>query len=364
MSTAPRVHFGASVWRLPQAAKAASAAVPARADFSAQHWRAPSMQRQQDSRIHRLGGQTMGTSWSLNLPNPDFLELQPVRALVQSVLDEVIAQMSNWESDSAISRFNHAPAGSRHELPAEFAQVLAAALQWAERSGGALDPTMGGLVALWGFGPRAEPLVPHSGERPSTAQIDDLLRTSGFEKLPWKAGQSHIEQPGGLRLDLCGIAKGFAVDWVVERLQRAGWNSGLFEIGGELRSWGEKPNGGAWQVQLGIHGDAQDDAHLVVAVKNASFATSGDWWHHFFADGKRYSHTLDPRTGWPIEHQLASVTVHHEACMHADALATVLTVLGVEQGMAFAETHEIAAVFHEHGAKPCMTPAWKARFAS
>ena len=362
MSTAPRVHFGASVWRLPQAAKTAQV-VPARADFSAQHWRAPSMQRQQDSRIHRLSGQTMGTSWSLNLPNPDFLELQPVRALVQSVLDEVIAQMSNWESDSAISRFNNAPAGSWHALPAEFAQVLGAALQWAERSGGALDPTMGALVSLWGFGPRAEPLTQHSGERPAAAQIDDLLRTSGYGKLQWKAGQSRIEQSGGLKLDLSGIAKGFAVDWVVQRLQEAGWSSGLLEIGGELRSWGEKLNGGAWQIQLGSQGDASN-APLVVAVKNASFATSGDWWHHFFADGKRYSHTLDPRTGWPIKHQLASVTVHHEACMHADALATVLTVLGVEQGMAFAEAHEVAAVFQEHGANPCMTPAWKARFAS
>ncbi|QIL83766.1 FAD:protein FMN transferase [Diaphorobacter sp. HDW4A] len=321
------------------------------------------MQHQQDSRVHKLSGQTMGTTWSLHLPNPEFLPLEPVQALIQSVLDEVIAQMSNWERDSVISRFNSAPAGSWHDLPAEFAQVLSVAMHWAERSGGALDPTMGALVSLWGFGPRVEPLKSHSGELPSTAQIEALLAMSGHERLAWQVGDMRLRQPGGLQLDLCGLAKGLAVDWVVQRLQEAGWDSGLFEIGGELRSWGEKPGGGAWQVQLGSQGDA-DTEPLVVAVKNAAFATSGDWWHHFFADGQRYSHTLDPRNGWPITHALASVTVHHEACMHADALATVLTVLGPAQGMAFADANDVAAVFQEHDAAPRMTATWKARFAT
>ncbi|MBF5004282.1 FAD:protein FMN transferase [Diaphorobacter caeni] len=362
MSTAPQVRFDASVWRLPQATEVAGGSAP-RADFAARRWRAPAIQRQQDARVQRLGGQTMGTTWSLQLPNTEFLPLGPVQVLIESALDEVIAQMSNWERGSVISRFNDAAAGSWHDLPAEFVQVLGAAMHWAERSGGALDPTMGALVSLWGFGPRTEPLAPHSGERPSAERIEALRATSGHGRIAWRDGDTRLRQPGGLRLDLCGIAKGFAVDQVARKLQDAGWSGGLFEIGGELRSWGGKPGGGAWQIQLGSQGDATSEP-LVVAVKNGAFATSGDWWHHFFADGRRYSHTLDPRTGWPVTHALASVTVHHDECMHADALATVLTVLGPDQGMAFADANNVAAVFQEHDAAPCMSAAWKARFAS
>ncbi|MPM74189.1 FAD:protein FMN transferase [bioreactor metagenome] len=161
----------------------------------------------------------MGTTWSLQLANPEFRALDAVRVLVESVLQDVIAQMSNWQGDSVISRFNAAPEDSWHALPPAFSRVLAAAMQWAERSAGALDPTMGALVSLWGFGPRAEPLTPHSGQRPSEARIDAARAQCGFQRLDWTPGQARIRQPGGLQLDLCGIAKGFAVDAVVARLR-------------------------------------------------------------------------------------------------------------------------------------------------
>ena len=325
------------------------------------------MHQPQDARIHRLAGETMGTRWSLRLANADFLPLEDVRGLVQSVLDAVIAQMSNWDARSVISEFNRLPAGDWLELPPAFSRVLSAALEWARRSGGALDPTMGALVSLWGFGPRADPLAPHSGVAPSAEVIASTLAVVGFdrlERLDLSAESVRIRQSGGLQLDLCGIAKGFAVDEVVLRLQQAGWAGGLFEIGGELRSWGTRPDGSDWRVQLGGSSEPVDSP-LVVAVQGGAFATSGDYWHHFAADGRRYSHTLDPRTGWPIEHALASVTVHHRECMHADALATVLTVLGPNEGMAFAQDNDIAAVMWEHGsAVPLVSAAWKARFAS
>ena len=346
-----------------------------KADFSAARWRAPSMQHQQDGRIHKLAGETMGTNWSLSVVNAGFQTLEPVHALVQAVLDEVIAQMSNWEPGSLISRFNASSPGSRTALPAEFAAVLGAAMHWAERSGGALDPTMGALVSLWGFGPRAQPLTPHTGDRPPDDAVLCLLGQSGYGQLPWRPGQPWLEQPGSLQLDLCGIAKGFAVDWVVQRLRQEGWASGLFEIGGELRGWGERPDGRPWRIQLGSGGV---DAPMAVALRDGALATSGDYWHHFFSDGKRYSHTIDPRTGSPIEHGLASVTVHHDECMHADALATVLTVMGAKEGMEFARSNDIAAVFREHPplqdhacgglgqscAGALLSPAWKARFAT
>ena len=87
---------------------------------------------------------------------------------------------------------------------------------------------------------------------------------------------------------------------------------------GELRSWGQRPDERPWQVQLGT--GAAERESLVVAIKDGAFATSGDYWHQFVVDGRRYSHTLDPRTGWPVQHDLASVTVFHAECMHADAL--------------------------------------------
>lgn len=363
MSQTPRVSYAAGIWKLPRAATGAAA------NFSVGGWGRAAMQLQQDGRIHRLAGHTMGTGWSLRLPNPGYLPLQPVQALVQSVFDEVIAQMSNWEPDSLITRFNQAAAGSRFDLPPEFARVLQAALLWARKSGGAMDPTMGALVSLWGFGPAAHAGKAQPAAKPAARAVAAALAQAGHVRLDWQAGQALV-QPGGVSLDFCGIAKGFAVDLVVERLQQAGWTAGLFEIGGELRGWGRKPDGSPWQVQMGGLATRAYEA-LVVAVHDGAFATSGDYWHHFDVDGKRYSHTLDPRTGCPIEHRLASVTVFHPQCMHADALATALTVLGLRQGAEFARQHDIAAVFYEHvaaadgaAASPLITSAWKARFGS
>lgn len=367
MTSTPRVRFDESLWQLPvlKGQSVARAAV----NFGVQRWHSVSMQHQQDGRIHQLSGQTMGTHWSLRLVNPDYLPMAPVQAMLQQVFDEVIAQMSNWEADSLITRFNQSKPGVILTLPSEFAHVLEAALHWAALSGGAMDPSMGALVSLWGFGPRQNPLLPHLGQTPAGADIQRLLQTSGYRQLHWNAQTRQLPQPGGLALDFCGIAKGFAVDWAVQKLQAAGWTAGLLEIGGELRSWGQRPDGRPWQVQLGT-GSTDAVQPLVVRIKDGAFATSGDFWHQFTLNGRRYSHTLDPRTGWPVSHDLASVTVFHSECMHADALATVLTVLGPKEGMDFARQHDIAAVLISHateGAKETprqvlKTPAWVNQF--
>lgn len=368
MTTTPRVRFDASLWKLPsQVAPNAQQPAPA-VHFGVRGWEPASLLHRQDGRIHHLSGQTMGTHWSLRLANPDYLPMAPVQALLQQVFDAVIAQMSNWEADSVISRFNASEPGQSHLLPAEFAHVLEAALHWAELSGAAMDPSMGALVSLWGFGPRQDPLQPHLGQTPAAQDIARLLQTSGYRRLRWNAQQRQLLQPGGVELDFCGIAKGFAVDWAVQQLQAAGWAAGLLEIGGELRSWGQRPDERPWQVQLGT-GTVESEP-LVVAIKDGAFATSGDFWHQFSVAGRRYSHTLDPRTGWPVAHELASVTVFHAECMHADALATVLTVLGPQEGMDFARRHAIAAVLSSHsdeagaGRPVLKTPAWINQFGA
>uniref|UniRef100_UPI0030DAE66E FAD:protein FMN transferase n=2 Tax=Comamonas sp. MYb396 TaxID=2745302 RepID=UPI0030DAE66E len=372
MSTAPRIHYGAGIWQIPQAqaggeGQAAPASpAPAGRSFASPAWRAPAMQHAQDGSLHSLQGATMGTTWSLRLVNPDYAPLAPVQALVQQTLDAVIAQMSNWEADSCLSRFNAADAGSWHVLPPELAQVLDAALYWARACDGAYDPTIGALVSLWGFGPRADPQAPHSGQPPAQAAIDRALQACGHQRLQWQPQLRRLLQPGGLQLDLSGIAKGYAVDWVAERLRAAGWQHALLEIGGEIRAWGQKPGGQPWRVAVaGVAGDEP----LVVPLGDGALASSGDHWHVFMQGGQRFSHSLDPRTGRPVAHALTSVTVYHDECMHADALATVLTVLGPEAGWRFALQQQLAAVFHSHpdAGQPQglrrMTPAWQQRFA-
>ncbi len=372
MSTAPRIHYGAGIWQIPQAQARgegqSALATPALAgrSFASSAWRAPAMHPAQHGSLHSLQGATMGTTWSLRLANPDYAPLAPVQALVQDTLDAVIAQMSNWEADSCVSRFNAADAGSWHVLPPELAQVLDAALHWARACDGAYDPTVGALVSLWGFGPRADPQAPHSGQPPAQADIDRALQVCGHQRLQWQPQRRCLLQPGGLQLDLSGIAKGYAVDWVAERLRAAGWPHALLEIGGEIRAWGQKPGGQPWRVAVaGVAGDEP----LVVPLGDGALASSGDHWHVFMHGGKRFSHSLDPRSGRPVAHALTSVTVYHRECMHADALATVLTVLGPEDGWQFALQHQIAAAFHTHpdAGQPQglhrSTPAWVQRFA-
>lgn len=302
--------------------------------------------------LQQLGGQTMGTTWSLRFDNPRMLPLAQVRGSVESALARVVAQMSHWEPDSDIGRFNRAPAGSRHVLPAEFATVMRCADHWAQASDGAIDPTVGPLVACWGFGPGA-----NSDGLPDTQALAAARAHTGWPRLAFDAVEGSLLQPGGFSLDLSGIAKGFAVDHGVEALRALGLTDLLFEVGGELRGVGRRPGGQPWQVQV----DSGPAAARRVALADMAIATSGDRWHRRSHAGRDWSHTIDPRTGEPTMHALASVTVMHAECMQADALATVLTVLGPEDGFDFAQRHEIAALFVRHGdAAPVerITRAW------
>lgn len=310
------------------------------------------------SRLQSLAGRTMGTTWSLRFDNPSMQPHDAVRAAVTDALDRVITQMSTWEPASDISRFNAAEAGTRHALPAAFAEVLACALHWAEASGGAVDPTVGPLVALWGFGAQAG--TDHHPRPPSAAALADVRSRTGWKRLAFDATDKHLMQPGGLQLDLSGIAKGFAVDHVTDALVAAGLQDFLVEVGGELRGVGRRPDGQPWRVRL----DTPLDTLPSVALTDLAIATSGDRWHAHEHHGRRWSHTIDPRSGEPSAHTLASVTVLHPFCMHADALATALTVLGPIDGATFAARHEIAALFvcrdGDAGHRAMATPAWTA----
>lgn len=291
--------------------------------------------------VRVFGGATMGTTWSVKAVLPATTDLPALEAMIQRALDAVVAQMSPWEPLSDLSRYNRAAASSWSALPAETATVLRRALDIAERSNGAFDPTLGALTDLWGFGPR-----PFSGEPPLAADIAPLRDAGGWKRLTLDGDA--LFQPGGLRLDLNGIAKGFGVDQAAAALDRAQVKSYLVEVGGELRGTGAKPDGQPWWVELERpppHGLAANDAeHTVVALHDLSVATSGDYRRFFDHDGRRYAHTLDPATGAPTTHETVSVTVLAKDCMSADAWATALTVMAPDTALAFAAQHELAAL--------------------
>jgi thiamine biosynthesis lipoprotein len=286
--------------------------------------------------VREAAGLTMGTRWSAKVvttaPLPD----------LQAELDQVVAQMSHWEPGSNLGRFNRAPAGTWHTLPPEFASVIDFALHVSAATGGAYDPCAGALVNLWGFGP--ERRFDQDGFlAPAPDAIAAVLQPR--QTVQFDAGARKLFQPGGVQLDLSSVAKGFAVDQLARCLRMQGVQHYLVEVGGELRGSGVKPDGQPWWVALEGVPDATDAGATVAALHGLALATSGDYRRYFSYGARRASHTLDPRSGYPITNDVASVTVLHATCMAADALSTALTVLGEVDGLAFAEQRGLAARF-------------------
>ncbi|MGE0627546.1 MAG: FAD:protein FMN transferase [Hyphomicrobiaceae bacterium] len=303
----------------------------------------------------------MGTTWNaqfVQLPGPE--RGNPLHG-IERELDNVVAQMSTWETTSAISAYNSSVPGTWHRIEAEFMTVLSAALEVARKTDGAYDPTIGAVVGLWGFGPEA-----YSPDRPSPAELAVRVGQSGWTRVELDADLQSVLQPGGVHLDLSSIAKGFGVDQVARYLRRMGCSDFLVEVGGELRGEGTKPDGTPWWVLLEQPPDTRGNAELpevVIALHGLSIATSGDYRRRRMVDGAWQSHVIDPRTGRPVGGDVASVSVVAADCMTADAWATALMVLGLHAGLAVAERENIAAQFvcaSEAGSRQVMSPAMRA----
>jgi thiamine biosynthesis lipoprotein len=295
-------------------------AVPAEIDPAAlRDWRP-------DAPLVDLGGETMGTTWHVRLAAPHGFVRGALEQAIASRLEAILAQMSHWRAESTLARFNRASGGTWMALPRDFAHVLDAGLDVFERSGGAFDPAIGALVDAWGFGPEPTTALPND------AEVERLRALSGAVHLAFDRETGRLRQPGGLRLDLSGIAKGFAVDALGEVLRAHRCDHALVEIGGELLGLGLRPDGDPWWVDLET--PASTIPPLRVALHRLAVATSGDY--------VRGRHTIDPRSGRPVEHALA-VSVIHKSAMLADAWATALSVLEAPEMHALA-MHEKLAV--------------------
>jgi len=304
-----------------------------------------------------LAGATMGTTWSARMALPAGCSDHAARLAIQAALDEVVAQMSTWEAGSDISQFNQAGPGWR-ALPDAFFHVLRHAMALADDTAGAYDPTVGPLVNVWGFGPHQRAFEP-----PSPAAVDAARLRCGWRRVALDAETQAAYQPGGAYLDLSSIAKGYGVDRAAMALDALGITQYLVEVGGELRARGNRPDGQPWRVAVEVP-DASDDHALALPLEDLSIATSGDYRRHAGRGDARYAHTIDPRTGQPVRNNVASVSVLHPVCMQADALATVLTVLGETDGLDYARRHDLAALFilRDAGAyRVIATPAFQAR---
>ncbi|MDR7035916.1 thiamine biosynthesis lipoprotein [Methylobacterium sp. BE186] len=285
-----------------------------------------------------LAGRTMGTTWSVRCAGAGG-EGASLRSAIEAELARLVAELSHWEPASALCRFNRAEPGSRHVLPDALFTVLDAACAIARDTGGACDPTLGALVDLWGFGPPGPVAAP-----PAPDSLAAARAAAGWERLALdREGRSAL-QPGGLSLDLSAIAKGYAVDRVSELLSGRGLVHHLVEIGGELRGRGLKPGREPWWVAL-EGGEGTGGPGTVVALHDLAVAGSGEYRRFFEHGGRRYGHSLDPRTGRPVPGDLVAVSVLHASCMMADGLATALMALGPEAGPGHAGRHRIAARF-------------------
>lgn len=283
-----------------------------------------------------LAGETMGTTWSVVCYAKPALRNARIRQRICALLDRIVAQMSHWREDSDLCRFNRAAAGEWFPLPGEFAHVLESALAIARLSGGAFDPALGHAADCWGFGPSGPRAAPPGAAELAPAPHD-------WRHVQLDPARRLAFQPGGVRLDLSSIAKGFAADAVSAALDSTGLASHLVEIGGELRGRGVKPGGQPWWVEIEPPPDCPLEAR--VALSGCAMATSGDYRRRFESGSATYAHTLDPRTRAPLPQPPASVTVVHASCMEADAWSTALMVLGAGDGMDLCRRHELAALW-------------------
>ena len=292
--------------------------------------------------LTELRGATMGTTYTVKLVDLSAeLELDRIQAEIDAILERVNGQMSTYLHDSELSQFNRGQTTEWLTISQQLADVMQQAQHVSRLSAGAFDITVGPLVNLWGFGPS-----PGADQLPSDQDVHEAMKRVGYQRLEVRGSPPAMRKDRpDLYVDLSAIAKGYAVDLVAAYLQSLQIEDYMVEIGGEIQAKGRNAKDSLWRIAVEKPSTGSRSLHKVIELDNVGIATSGDYRNYFETEGRRYSHTIDPRTGRPVTHKLASVTVAHPSTMQADAMATALMVLGPEAGYHFAEQQGLAAFF-------------------
>jgi len=306
-----------------------------------------------------LVGNTMGTQFSVKLAAGDAVnDAIWLEKDIKASLAHVEQMMSTYLANAEISQFNRSTSTDWQEVSEEFCLSVEEALTISTLTDGSFDITVGPLVNLWGFGPGD--IV---NEPPLDENISTMLRSVGYKHLQTDCAQPALKKDiAELVLDMSAFGKGYATDRVAAILDEAGIENYLVEVGGELRLRGHNADNAKWAIGIEAPLPNQRRPHTIVHLTNTAMATSGDYRNYFEADGTRYSHTIDTRTGRPVTHSLASVTVVDNDGFRADALATALLVMGPDAGMELATRESMAVLFllrTESGIKELATPAFE-----
>ena len=280
-----------------------------------------------------VDGTAMGTTYAVQAGCAEPLANLPIAA----TLAEMERRMSTWDDASELSSFNRAAVGEPVAVSVPLFAVVEAATRLAAQTEGALDPTVAPLVAAWGFGAHAR------AEPPTPADIRAARRQVGYQRLALQPRPPAFTKLAPLALDLSAVAKGYAVDRVADMLTGAGCGAYLVELGGELRVAGNGPGGRPWRI--GVESPIGGAPLATLSIREGAIATAGNYRQTRRVGEREVSHVIDPRSGQPTDHGLASVTVVATTTLAADGYATALLVLGPEDGMAFAEREGLAAVF-------------------
>lgn len=279
----------------------------------------------------------MGTRYNVTAIVPEGFDRAGAQRDIDAILEAFNQIASTYIDDSEVNRVTTLPQQTWQEISQTLSDILLISLEVSWLTGGAFDVTVSPLVDLWGFGPEQRP------QRIPDPQTIEVARSLiGFQHLQLDFTEPKLKKTGPVSVDLSAVAKGYGVDMLAQWLERQGVADYLVEIGGEIRAAGSSPRGDAWRIGIerpDVEGRAVEQA---IRIRGVGLATSGDYRNYFEEEGVRYSHTLDPRTGYPIRHDTASVTVVAETAAYADALATGLLVLGSEKALALAETHGLA----------------------
>jgi len=289
-----------------------------------------------------LSGPAQGTVYNVKVAAaPASVDSHAIRVVIDEVLDSVDRSMSGYRSDSELSRFNASQSTGWIDVSPDFATVVAVSQETSQASHGAFDITVAPLVSLWGFGPAGEPAL-----IPDDAAVREVQSRVGFGMLEVRREPAALRKKDPrLTVDLNGAAPGFTVDKLAQRFETMGLHHFLIDIGGEVMARGRNAQGEPWHIAVEQPIDTEPEPYAILRLTDFSVTTSGEYRHYYSRDGKRFSHTIDPRTGRPVQHDLAAVVVMGPTSLGIDTWATALNVLGEQEGYELAKQRGIPAMF-------------------